>query len=75
MESGVISVLEWTICRQKHIHTFGTSGLSKTVEFSEKFQTASDPRPPYLNFMLKKPVLKLQNLQHKFFYWKRPPPH
>ena len=52
---------------------------TKTDEFSEKFQTAFDPHPPFLenllqlfSFMFKKPPLKVQNLQHDFF---DEPPH
>ena len=52
----------------------GTGGVSKTDEFSEKFQTTFDPPPHFRkimlqlcsNFMLKKPCLKVQNLQREF---------
>ena len=53
-----------------------TVGVTKTVDFSEKSQTAFDPPPLIfrkscckfcINFMLKKLCLKVQNLQHKFF--------
>ena len=41
----------------------------KTDEFLEKFQTALTPPPHiafFFNIMLKKPCLKVQNLEHKF---------
>ena len=53
----------------------GTDDATKTDEFLEKIQTAFDPSPSFsenhitiffVNFMLKKPCLKVQNLQHKF---------
>ena len=56
----------------------GTNGVTKT----EKFQTAFDSPPPHfrkimsqicIHFMLKKPCLKVQKLQHNFLDWKWPP--
>ena len=58
-------------------------GASKMDEFSEKFQKVFDLTPSphfgkimlhFFIFMLKKPCLKVKNLQHKFLDWKCPPP-
>ena len=54
-----------------HFLVYGTGGHTKTDELSEKFQTAFDPpsfsenriRFFFINFMLKKPCRKGQNLQ------------
>ena len=51
---------------------------TKTDEFSEKSLTAFDLFEKsfyfFFNFMLKKPCLKVQNLQNKFLDWKWPLP-
>ena len=51
----------------------GADAVPKTDEFSETFQTAFDPSSHFRkimlqffhNIMLRKPCLKVQNLQHK----------
>ena len=59
--------------------TLGTDAATKTDEFSEKFQKAFAPTPTHFrkiilkishSFTLKKPCLKVPNLQYKFLDWK-----
>ena len=56
-----------------NIKLMGADAVPKTDEFSETFQTAFDPSSHFRkimlqffhNIMLRKPCLKVQNLQHK----------
>ena len=56
------------------VSSIGTDAVTKKDEFSDKFQTVFDSCPSFLknhvaifflNFVLKKPCLKVQNTQHR----------